>query len=184
MSGERSGNHLPIAGAIVVSALIVGLSVFAGLGAASTVTKTVTQTTVSTTTTVLAILSAPGENTTHTFQCIITGQPAGFFFRVVYDSNQTPVLGASVNATSLAAYCNNVPATTPNTRSFTTYPGTEWYSLGAENIAGYSIVVTYAGQTYSLSAHTAPISVTCATLFVPSGNTNVTIGEYQSSCPK
>jgi hypothetical protein len=175
--------YIPVALSIVVSALIVAASIVSSAPGTVTKTETVTQTSTTTATTVLAVVSAPGETTTGTFQCSITGQPDGFFLRVVYDSSQTPVAGAVVNATSLPAYCNNVPATTPHTSTFTTSSGTEWYLLAYENIAGYSISVTFSGHAYSISGDTSPLSVTCATLDVPSGVTSVTSQFLASDCP-
>jgi len=119
---------------------------------------------------------------TVTYQCIITGQPGGLFLRILSDSDQTQVAGAAVNATNQPAYCNNSPANVQTTTSFTTTAGTQWYSLDSQNDAGYSFVVTYLGQTYTFQASLRPASLTCATLYVPSGRTNVTITEFQNSC--
>jgi len=184
MSPRSPKAYLPIAIAMVISAVVIAASISAtSTPRTVTETSTMTQTSTITTTTVMAILSAPGE-TSSTFQCSITGQPGGFFIRVVYDSNQTPVAGAAVNATSLADYCNNIPATVPSTSRFTTSSSTEWYSLPYENIGGYSISVAYSGQIYTLSANTAPLSITCASISLPSGNVNVT-QKFASSpgCP-
>lgn len=119
---------------------------------------------------------------TLTYECSITGQPGGLFFRIISDSNQTPIAGATIKATNQPAYCNNSPANEQATSSFTTSAGTRWYSFDTENDAGYSFVVTYLGQTYTLQANLRPLSVTCATLYVPSGRTNMTITEFQTSC--
>jgi len=114
--------------------------------------------------------------------CIITGQPGPFFLRVVSDSYQTPIYGAVVNATNKPMYCDGGPATSQTTLVFSTN-STERYSLDSGNNAGYSLVVNYSGQSYSFTADLRPISVTCATLYIPSGNTNVTILAGQTSCP-
>ena len=111
--------------------------------------------------------------------CFVTGQPGPFYLRVVSDSDQTPITGAVVNATSQPINGDCIPATS---QEFTTN-NTEWYSLGTLNLAGYSFVVTYSGQAYSFTADLRPISVTCATLYIPSGETNVTIKAGQTTCP-
>ena len=111
--------------------------------------------------------------------CIISGQPGPMFLRVVSDSNQTPIAGAQVTATNNAAYCGSLPASGQTTVTFTTN-GTEWYSLSAENNAGYSFVVEYSGHVYNFTARLAPVSATCATLFIPSGRTSVSILEFQT----
>jgi hypothetical protein len=117
--------------------------------------------------------------------CIILGQPGGIFLRMISDSNQTPIGGAHVTATNEPAYCGSATsssaATNPATVTFTTN-STEWYSLDSKNNAGYTFTVTYLGQTYTLEASLRPVSVTCATLFIPSGRTSVTIDEFQTNC--
>lgn len=114
--------------------------------------------------------------------CVISGQPGPLFLRVVSDSNETPVAGAVVTATNESAYCGGLPATSETSETFTTN-STEWYSLDSENSAGYSFTVKYQGQTYDFSASLAPVTETCATLFVPSGQTSVSMEEFQTTCP-
>jgi hypothetical protein len=126
----------------------------------------------------------PSVSATSSSACSITGQPGPFFLRVMSTSNLTgfiPIVGAKVTATNQPAFCGVTPATSQATLTFTTNT-TMWYSLGSDNNAGYSIVVTYQGQSYSLKAALQPISVTCATLLIPSGETNVTITEVQTVC--
>jgi hypothetical protein len=113
--------------------------------------------------------------------------PGPFFLRVVSDSNQTPFVGAQVTASSQTTTigCNGSQTTAQTTFTFTTN-NTEWYSLDTANRAGYSIVVTYSGHTYNLTSGFAvgPIFVTCASLYLPSGKTNVTMGAPQGvGCP-
>jgi hypothetical protein len=114
--------------------------------------------------------------------CTITGQPGPFLLRVVSDSYQTPIIGAAVNATNKPMYCDGGPANNQTALVFSTN-STEWYSLGSENNAGYSLVVNYSGQSFSFTADLRPVSVTCATLYIPSGETNVTILAFQTTCP-
>ncbi|MDA4113753.1 MAG: hypothetical protein OK474_06880 [Thaumarchaeota archaeon] len=78
-------------------------------------------------------------------------------------------------ATNSPTFCGDSPETTQTTLAFTTN-GTEWYSLGGENNLGYSIVITYSGQTYTSTGRLEPGSVTCTTYFIPSGITDVTTG--------
>ena len=113
--------------------------------------------------------------------CYISGQPGPFYLRVLSDATQTPLSGARVSATNRAAYCDGTPATTIWTFTFTSN-ATEWYSLNTQNNAGYSLSVSYSGRIYTLDADLRPVSVTCATLYVPSGRINVTIREMQTSC--
>jgi len=148
----------------------------------------------STTTTSSSSSSGASPSTTTTFTqqsetsswCVITGQPGPLFLRIASDSDQAPVPGAQVTATNQPAYCGNAlgssPATGQTSLAFTTND-TEWYSLPSGNDAGYSFVVRYSGQSYSFTADLRPLSVTCATLLVPSGKTSVTITEFQTTCP-
>ncbi len=112
--------------------------------------------------------------------CIISGQPGPIFIRVLSDSNQT-VAGAQVAATSEPGYCGSTPAGSQSTVTFTTSSGTEWYPLNSQNSAGYSFVVTYAGQNYSFTAALRPVLATCTTLYVPSGRTSISIVVFQNS---
>src|SRR5437016_1211495 len=131
-------------------------------------------------------LSANHQTTALT-TCAIQGQPGPFFLRVVSDANQTPIAGAQVTATNQPASvsCNGQPpylATNKTTLTFTTN-NTEWYSLDSQNNAGYSLVVKYSGQSYNFTADLRTISLTCASLYIPSGKTNITITEFQTPCP-
>ncbi len=121
-------------------------------------------------------------STTTSVECTITGQPGPFFLRVVWDSNQTPVAGARVEATTRPASVNGYQCSNPSILNFTTASNTEWYSLPSQNEAGYFLVVSYSGQTYNFTAGLAPVSVTCASLYIPSGRTDVTITEFQTTC--
>jgi hypothetical protein len=116
--------------------------------------------------------------------CIITGQPGGAFLRVISDSTSAPVVGAVVTVVHNPAGCilNGVEYTnTATTQTFTTN-GSEWTPLDVTNGGTYSFTVQYSGQTYSFTATLRPVSVTCATLYVPSGRTNSTITEFKSTC--
>jgi hypothetical protein len=142
----------------------------------------------------VTVVSAPMSSTTtsstsssqQSTTCIISGQPGPIFLRVISDSNQTPVAGAQVATTNQPAYCGNGITSSPTnnqmTVTFTTSSSTEWYSLDSENNTGYSFVITYLGQTYTFTANLRPLSLTCATLFVPSGRTSVSIEEFQTNC--
>ena len=132
--------------------------------------------------------TSSSESTQQSLTCVISGQPGDMFLRVISDSNQTPVGGARVTATNEPASCGSaystvtVAANTQTTVMFTTRSSAEWYPLSGENNAGYMFVVTYEGQTYSFTALLRPLSATCATLYLPSGNTNVSIEGFQTSC--
>jgi len=126
------------------------------------------------------------QNTSSTFyataKCTIAGQPGGLLLGIVSDSTLRPVVGANVTATNTPALCNGAPATNQTTTKFTTND-TMWYPLPTDNAASYFIVVSFSNQTYRFNANLRPVSLTCATLYVPSGKTNITINEFQSSCP-
>lgn len=113
--------------------------------------------------------------------CSITGQPNGIELRVLSDSALAPVRGVQVKATNLPAHCGESQATQQRTTNFTT-TSKEWYSLPSNNNVGYSFVITYSSQTYNITASLSPITMTCATLFIPSGQSNVTMTEYNTSC--
>ena len=139
-----------------------------------------TSTTIDSNSTATSIVTS---STTTSIECVITGQPGPFFLRVVWDSNQTPVVGAHVEATTRPASVNGYPCSNPSTEDFTTASNTKWYSLGTQNEAGYSLVISYSGQTYNFTASLAPLSVTCASLSIPSGKTDVNISGFQTACP-
>lgn len=115
-------------------------------------------------------------------QCVITGQANGFDLRIVWDSNQTPIAGAFVNATSEPDSVNGQPCGEPKSQYFTTSGSQEWYSLGAYDIGRYSVLINYSGQSYTLAGGLAPLSTTCASLYLPSGRTNVTISSMSTAC--
>jgi hypothetical protein len=107
------------------------------------------------------------------------------FLRITSDSSSVPVAGAQVIAIHKQANdtCNGVlwPGQT-STTSFTTNGTTAWYSLDTTNDGSYSFVVAYSGHVYNFSAGMAPVSATCAALYVPSGRTNVTTTEIKTTC--
>ncbi len=113
----------------------------------------------------------------------LTVGPGRLALRVVSDSNQTPVSGALVTATSLPA--GYLPANCQGpqkTSSFTTN-STEWYSPSANWAGGFSLVVKYSGHSYSFTVNLPVESLTCASLYVPSGMKNVTFAGFSNTCP-
>jgi len=121
--------------------------------------------------------------TNPTNPCVISGQPAGMFLRIVSDSG-TPVASAQVTATHKEAdvNCGGVLYTGISVATSFTTNGNMWYALDATNAGTYSFGVIYSGHAYDLSAQLEPVSVTCATLYVPSGRTNVTSTEFETTC--
>jgi hypothetical protein len=113
------------------------------------------------------------------------GQNGPIPLRVVSDSNQAPIAGAQVTATSqaLTFACNGSVQAMSQTRQTFTTNNTEWYSLNNQNNGSYSIAVEYSGQSYNFAAYLKPLSVVCASLYIPSGTTNITAFEFQSTCP-
>jgi len=119
-------------------------------------------------------ITSTGRNT----NCVITGQPGGAYLRILSDSALTPVTGAVVTAEHHQAACvlNGVEYTnTATTQTFTTN-GSEWIFLDPTNDGSYSFIVQYSGHSYAFTAGLGPLTTTCATLYVPSGRTNVTSG--------
>jgi hypothetical protein len=113
--------------------------------------------------------------------CSITGQPGGIQFRVLSDSTSQPVSGVVVTAINTPASCNGSPAAARTVDMFTTN-ATQWLSLPSDNNYQYSFVANYQGHTFTLTATLKPVSLTCATLYVPSGKTNTTITEFGNAC--
>jgi hypothetical protein len=127
--------------------------------------------------------SHPGTTTTQT-TCMTTypGQPFGASTRVINATTLMPVVGANVIATApVLGVCS---ASTPKTDSvqFTTN-STEWYSLPFFNLGTYQITVTYLGRSYNVTMPLGRSVYNCATLYVPTGQTNVTTtGGSQTPC--
>lgn len=120
----------------------------------------------------------PSTSTGTDTNCVITGQPGGINLRILSDSTLTPVTGAVVTAKHDPSACvlNGVEYTnTATTRTFTT-SGTSWISLDPTNDGSYSFTIQFSGHTYAFTAGLGPLATTCATLYVPSGRTNVTSG--------
>jgi hypothetical protein len=158
-------NRSPRRFLVIAAAIAVTIAVGAGLYASSFLGTMTPQT---------------GSSETST-SCSSSSQPGAFLLRILSDSNQTPIVGAQVMATNSPVFCGASPVTPQVTIAFTTN-GTAWYSLSGENNLGYSVVVTYSGQTYTFTERLQPALVTCTTYFVPSGITNVTTAEPQSAC--
>jgi len=118
---------------------------------------------------------------TTSYTCSISGQPGGIFFRALSDSTSQPVSGVVVTAVNSPATCNGSPATTKTVDMFTTN-GTEWLSLPSDNNYQYYFIANYQGHTFTFTATLEPVSLTCATLYVPSGRTNTTITEFGNGC--
>jgi hypothetical protein len=108
--------------------------------------------------------------------CVIVGQPAGVLLKIASDIIGNPVAGAQVSATHREANdtCNGVlyPGI-QTTVSFTTN-GTAWYSLDSTNAGTYSFAVRYSDRNYNFTAQLEPMTLTCTTLYVPSGLTHTT----------
>lgn len=114
--------------------------------------------------------------------CVFEAIPGPTYLRVISDSNQTPIVGAQITATDTVLLCNGATIDRPETQRFVTN-STEWYPMAGGLAATYSFVVSYAGHTYSFSTGNAIEAATCATLFIPSGRTNVTFAtSFQMTC--
>jgi hypothetical protein len=174
----------------ILLALFVILTIaFAALAAFEyaqlTSQKTSTVATVTSTTTVNANWSTPSVTYTgYNAACVMTGQPGGAFLRILSDSTLAPVTGAVVTAMHHPGACiqNGVEYTnTAATQTFTTN-GNEWVPLDTFNNGNYSFTVEYSGHRYTFTAELSPVSLTCTTLYVPSGRTNSTITQFKSTC--
>jgi hypothetical protein len=113
--------------------------------------------------------------------CRISGQPGGIFFRVLSVSTSEPITGVVVTGVNTPSLCGDSPATSQTVDMFTTN-GTEWHPLLSDNNYQYSFVANYQGHTFTFTATLRPVSLTCATLYVPSGKTNTTITEFANHC--
>ena len=71
-----------------------------------------------------------------------------------------------------AALCGSGLATNRETLLLVTN-SSEWYPLAGENDLGYSFAVNFADRGYDFTASTAPVSITCATRYIPSGRTSI-----------
>jgi hypothetical protein len=132
---------------------------------------------------VVAIFAASFLNRSSIGCPTLTVGPGSFSLRVVFDSNQTPVSGAQVTATSIPSdYLPTNCQGAQTTFKFTTND-TEWYSLPANWYGGFSLVVRYSGQSYSFTVSLPVESLTCSSLYVPSGRTNSTLFTFQNDCP-
>jgi hypothetical protein len=170
---------------VVASLLVVAILVGAGAGyfAGSSIRPTATTTTTSFQTTT-ATTTEVVTSYTSTY-CSISGQPGGISVRFLNSSTKLPVAGVYVVAVNRPFYCSGGIALTPagpQTVAIFTTNETEWYPLSSDSDAAYSIAAFYAGHSYNFTASLRPVSFTCATLYLPSGQTNVTITEFGMSC--
>ena len=100
--------------------------------------------------------------------CTYTAEPIALALSVVSDTNQTPVVGASVTATNTPSLCHGAPATPREMTTFVTN-SSEWHYLSIGGDSGYTFGVSYSGQTYHFSTTLYVEAATCVTLFVPRG---------------
>ena len=113
-----------------------------------------------------------------------TAGPGRLDLRVVSDSNGTPISGAQVTATSISASYIAACAQGPSTTVKFTTSKEEWYPVNASDWpSGFSVVVAYSGQSYSFTVSLPVESLTCSSLYVPSGMTNATRYTFQNDCP-
>src|SRR5437867_4261360 len=125
--------------------------------------------------------SRPATTSSASTTCVILGQPGGIFLRVLSNSTLKPVAGVSVTAINRPALCNGSPAVSQTVKTFTPN-GTEWFPLPSDNNAAYSLAATYLGRTYNITADLRPVSLTCVTLSLPSGQTDVKVTEFGETC--
>jgi hypothetical protein len=161
---------------VILVAGSLGVGYFAGSSNRLTTTAT---------STVLLSTTATITSTSIQTTCFIAGQPDGMFLSVASDKGDTPIAGAQVIAIHRQAddTCNGVfyPGQTSVT-TFITNGTAAWYTLDTTNDGSYSFAVEYSGQIYNFSATMRPVTLTCATLYVPSGLTNVTLTANANVC--
>jgi hypothetical protein len=115
--------------------------------------------------------------------CTVSAPTGPFYFRALSDSGGVPIAGAKVAASNRPVLCNGSPLGDNVTIIFTT-GSAPWYSLRGDGLdSSWSVKVDYSARNYTLSTYLQPVSATCATIFLPSGRTNVTFYEFQSTCP-
>ena len=124
----------------------------------------------------------PTKPTTMTCMTIFPGQPLGASLRVINATTLKPIVGAIVTATSPVSGICGVSTPTMESVQLTTN-STEWYSLPFVNHGTYQIGVSYQGHSYNVTMPLGLGAYNCATLSVPTGQTNVTTtGSPQLPC--
>jgi len=98
--------------------------------------------------------------------CTFSAYPLALGIRVVSDTNQTPIAGASVAATGTPTLCDGIPATSQEKVTFVTN-GSEWYYLPSVDYSTYKFVVGYSGHSYDFSQGLGIEDVTCVSLSIP-----------------
>jgi len=159
---------------IAILAGIGGLYFTGSLGSPTTTTEVsnVTDTTVVTDTYTYTTTVDQPMSSSSTPICIIPGSPMGMFFRIL-SSNSSVSSFSGVNVTSTHSYyCPSVRYYSVD--SFLA-DSNEWYSLDPLDGGEYSFVANYLGRNYNFTAELGwGMVFTCATLYLPSGVTNVT----------
>ena len=108
--------------------------------------------------------------------CILPAQPMGASLRILSDNFSEPIDGANVTATHnfYNSGCGLTTATFEQTTQRFETNQTEWYSLDTINGGNSSILVEYLGHSYDFTVPLGYSAYTCATLYLPSGETNTT----------
>ena len=93
---------------------------------------------------------------------IYSAGPGRLDLRVVTDSNGTPISGAQVTATSISASYIAACAQGPSTTVKFTTSNEEWYPVNASDWpSGFSVAVTYSGQSYSFTVGVPVMDMVC-----------------------
>lgn len=169
---------------LVLLIVLVTASAGAGYYIGASSERMTTSTTTSTTTSVEVSTSTATEVvTSYTLNyCTITGGPGPIYVRFLNSSTLAPVAGVYVVAATTVYYCSNGSSTGSQTVGIFTTNGTEWYQLPTVNDFSYSITAFYSGHLYNFTAETQVMSTACATLYIPSGQTNVTLSAPGRPC--
>jgi hypothetical protein len=126
------------------------------------------------------ITSTISSNVTSSEICITPAQPLGMYLRILSDDSDSPVSGANVTAThefeNLPCGGVSSPSQLLTTTTKFLTNGVEWYSLDTINDGKYILNISFSGKNFDFTAELRPVVITCATLYVPSGISNVTIG--------
>jgi len=124
-----------------------------------------------------------GQSTSGSTQtCTLPGQPLGAYVRILNASNSSPIAGAMVTATrNMTTSCGDSSESFVTIRYTFTTNSTEWYPLSVLNGGTWQITVAYLDHEYAFVMLLGLSVYNCGTLYLPSGQANVTTST-QTSC--
>ena len=172
----RTTTALSIAVALLAAGLVIVSA--APPFSARTITSTETVNYPQNYTTIITLAPSTSEST----ECTILAVGGPLYLSVLNDSSKAPVVGAKVNATNVPSMCDHRSLDNNFTVLFTTGDSRS-YLIGGGSDSSFSIAVHYTGHTYDFLVQLAIEAATCATLYLPSGRTNITsAGTFNLTC--